>query len=62
MAVKMFTKIKKTNEFQSALHLKKIAEIEKEEEGVKNHKVEAFFMYRFRLSKNGMARLMRCMV
>ena len=40
----MFTKIKKTNEFQSALHLKKI---EKEEEGVKNHKVEAFFMYRF---------------
>ena len=56
MAVKMFTKIKKTNEFQSALHLKKIAEIEKEEEGVKNHKVEAFFMYRFRFSKNGMAR------
>ena len=60
MAVKMFTKIKKTNEFQSALHLKKIAK--KEEEGVKNHKAEAFFMYRFRFSKNGMARLMRCMV
>ena len=62
MAVKMFTKIKKTNEFQSALHLKKIAEIEKEEEGVKNHKDEAFFIYRFRLSKNGMERLMRCLV
>ena len=59
MAVKMFTKIKKTNEFQSALHLKKI---EKEEEGVKNHKDEAFFIYRFRLSKNGMERLMRCLV
>ena len=51
MAVKMFTKIKKTNEFQSALHLKKIAEIE--EEGVKNHKAEAFFLYRFCFSKNG---------
>lgn len=61
MAVKMFTKIKKTNEFQSALHLKKI-EKEEEEEGVKNHKAEAFFMYRFRFSKNGMARLMHCMV
>ena len=60
MAVKMFTKIKKTNEFQSALHLKKIEK--EEEEGVKNHKAEAFFMYRFRFSKNGMARLMHCMV
>ena len=56
----MFTKIKKTNEFQSALHLKKIEK--EEEEGVKNHKAEAFFMYRFRFSKNGMARLMHCMV
>ena len=53
MAVKMFTKIKKTNEFLSALHLKKIAEIGKEEEGVKNHKAEALFLYRFCFSKNG---------
>ena len=49
MAVKMFTKIKKTNEFQSALHLKKIAE--KEEEGVKNHKLKHFSSIAFALVK-----------